>query len=368
MALWKLGALIIVAAGIGLLAARLRPRRRKSAHEPVATKVDAPAPYGAVSVRCGREACEAVRRLAAKRLLPKEAPPLPLPECTAGHCGCHYIHHPDRRSGEERRSGLWSPFARRGSDRRLGRGRRWWDKFPSRVARDEVGDGVAVQGPGGIGISRFSLDGVNVPSRRNRSSVRRHDKRKSRMHLLTRLVRALARRLPPPESDAQTTWTQCVAGGTKAYRQGDYAKAEERFAGAFKRAEVNGSLNHRAAAALNNLGIVCKRQKKFAHAEIALRRALRAYTVMEPDGTRIASVLCNLAELYKAQHRYADAAPLYKQAIAITQKVLGSTHPKLARRLESYARLLEKMNDLIRARHLQARAQAIRAGHENKKR
>ncbi len=123
MALWKLGALIIVAAGIGLLAARLRPRRRKSAHEPVATKVNAPAPYGAVSVRCGREACEAVRRLAEKRLLPKEAPPLPLPECTAGHCGCRYVHHPDRRSG------LWSPFARQGSDRRLGRGRRWPDKF-----------------------------------------------------------------------------------------------------------------------------------------------------------------------------------------------------------------------------------------------
>ncbi len=84
MALWKLGAVIIVAAGIGLLAARLRPRRRKSAHEPVATKVDAPAPYGAVSVRCGREACEAVRRLAAKRLLPKEAPRCRCPNARLG--------------------------------------------------------------------------------------------------------------------------------------------------------------------------------------------------------------------------------------------------------------------------------------------
>jgi tetratricopeptide (TPR) repeat protein len=182
------------------------------------------------------------------------------------------------------------------------------------------------------------------------------------VRLLTKLVRALACR-SRREPDAQTTWTQRLVGGKKAYRKGDYAKAEERFVAAFKRTDVNGSLNHRAAAALNNLGIVYKRQRKFKHAEIALRRALRAYTVMEPQGPCIASVLWNLAALYQAQRRYADAAPLYKQAIAMTEKALGLKHPKLAKRLERYARLLEKMNDPIRARQLQARAQAIRAGH-----
>ncbi|MFQ5756979.1 MAG: hypothetical protein ACE5H7_12950 [Acidiferrobacterales bacterium] len=132
MALWTLAALIIVIAGIGLIAARLRPQRRESTDEPVATNVYVSTPHRAVSVRYGRDACEAVRQLAEKRLLSKEAPPLPLRECTAEHCGCRYVPHPDRRSGgEERRSGLRSPFAMPGWDRRLGRGRRWSDKFPS---------------------------------------------------------------------------------------------------------------------------------------------------------------------------------------------------------------------------------------------
>ena len=188
------------------------------------------------------------------------------------------------------------------------------------------------------------------------------------MRLLTRLVRALGRRRPlPSELDAPTTWTQRLVGGKQAFRRGDFTKAEERFTAAFKGADVNGSLNHRAAAALNNLGIVYTHQKNFVQAEIALRRALRAYAVMEPEGTRIASVLCNLATVHQARRRYAEAARLFQQAIAMTEKVLGSKHPKLAKRLAGYARLLEKMNDPTRAEKLRERVRAIRAREKNGK-
>ncbi len=181
------------------------------------------------------------------------------------------------------------------------------------------------------------------------------------MRLLTKWFRALGGRAPT-EAAAETTWTQGVARGTKAYREGDYATAEARFAAAFKRAEVNGSLNHRAAAALNNLALVYKRQKRLDHAEVTLRRALRAYAVIEPEGPRIASVLNNLAGVYLAQRRYDEAASAYQQTIAVTEKIFGSEHPKLAKRLENYARVLDATKDAKGAKQLRDRAQAIRAG------
>lgn len=187
------------------------------------------------------------------------------------------------------------------------------------------------------------------------------------MRLLTRLVRALGYCRLRSELDTPTSWTQRLAGGKQAFRKGDYTKAEKRFIAAFKGAEVSGSLNHRAAAALNNLGIVYRQQKNFVQAEIALRRALRAYAVMEPEGTRIASILCNLATVHQARRRYAEAARLYQQAIAMTEKILGSEHPKLAKRLVAYARLLEKMNDRVRAEKLRQRAREIRARQKHNK-
>ena len=40
--------------------------------------------------------------------------------------------------------------------------------------------------------------------------------------------------------------------------------------------------------------------------------------------------LNNLAHLYRAQGRYADAEPLYKRALAIREKALGPDHPDVA--------------------------------------
>ena len=42
--------------------------------------------------------------------------------------------------------------------------------------------------------------------------------------------------------------------------------------------------------------------------------------------------LNNLADLYQAQGRYADAEPLYKRSLAIGEKALGPDHPDVADR------------------------------------
>ena len=81
----------------------------------------------------------------------------------------------------------------------------------------------------------------------------------------------------------------------------------------------------------------------------------------------MATSLNNLALLYHAQGRYAEAEPLYQRALAIREKVLGPEHPHVATSLENYAALLKKMGRGAEAEPLEARARAIRARHAGEK-
>ena len=49
-----------------------------------------------------------------------------------------------------------------------------------------------------------------------------------------------------------------------------------------------------------------------------------------PSHTDCGATLYNLAEVYKAQGKYAAAIPLYERALAIEEKALGAAHPELA--------------------------------------
>ena len=135
MALWQITAaivmlIVVVAVAVRLLSPRAKPTNQTDRQTDREWHLRSTS-YHAVSIRCGRDACEAAKQLVGKCFLSKEAPPLPLPECTASNCHCQYAHHKDRREEEDRRSGLRSPFAMEGWDRRAGKGRRWSDKFPS---------------------------------------------------------------------------------------------------------------------------------------------------------------------------------------------------------------------------------------------
>jgi tetratricopeptide (TPR) repeat protein len=75
------------------------------------------------------------------------------------------------------------------------------------------------------------------------------------------------------------------------------------------------------AASLNNLAQLYQAQGRYADAEPHYKRALAIYEkALGPDHPNLAASLNNLAELYRAQGRYADAEPLYKRALAIKEK------------------------------------------------
>lgn len=84
-------------------------------------------PWHSVSVVPTEAACANARRLARVRFLSKDAPALPLDNCDARSCRCHYRHHEDRRRLLRRASdgvslggrGPWS-----GAERRAGHDRR----------------------------------------------------------------------------------------------------------------------------------------------------------------------------------------------------------------------------------------------------
>lgn len=105
------------------------------------------------------------------------------------------------------------------------------------------------------------------------------------------------------------------------------------------------------------------RQGRYAEAEKALRAALNEAERFGPQDPRLAASFNNLAALYRAQGKYAEAEPLYKRALAIREKVLGPEHPAVATSLENYAALLPKMDRQAEAEEFEARARAIRAKH-----
>jgi len=59
--------------------------------------------FHAVTIKFHTGACPAVQALANTKYLAKEAPRLPLDECTVAACQCEYKHYDDRRDDEDRR-------------------------------------------------------------------------------------------------------------------------------------------------------------------------------------------------------------------------------------------------------------------------
>ena len=82
-----------------------------------------------------------------------------------------------------------------------------------------------------------------------------------------------------------------------------------------------------------------------------------------PEHPDVAKSLNNLALLYQAQGRYAEAEPLHKRALVIREKALGPEHPDVAKSLENYAALLRKAGRGGEATKMEAHAEAIRAKH-----
>src|SRR5262245_33916809 len=114
------------------------------------------------------------------------------------------------------------------------------------------------------------------------------------------------------------------------------------------------------AGALNNLGQVYADMGREAEAEPLYKRAL---AIMEKavgtDSVDIAIELNNLAALYQRQQRYADAEPLFKRALALSERSLPANHPDIGRALNNLATNYEKQDRHTESEALTKRALAL---------
>ncbi len=129
-----------------------------------------------------------------------------------------------------------------------------------------------------------------------------------------------------------TNWEMSMNAATEAYQQARYTKAEKFLLAALEEAENFGPEDSRFATSLNNLAEVYRAQGRYAEAEPLSRRALaideKALGLEHPD---VGQSLNNLAGLYHSQGRYAEAEPFYSRALAIAEKTHGPEHPDVAR-------------------------------------
>ena len=79
---------------------RDEPVTTDKASMPVARKTTQS--FHAVSIQPGHACCHQARALQGQRFLSREAPTLPLKNCSSGNCTCRYQHHEDRRAGPRR--------------------------------------------------------------------------------------------------------------------------------------------------------------------------------------------------------------------------------------------------------------------------
>jgi tetratricopeptide (TPR) repeat protein len=106
--------------------------------------------------------------------------------------------------------------------------------------------------------------------------------------------------------------------------------------------------------------------------EPLMRRALEIDEASYgPDHPEVATRLNNLAQLFQATNRLAEAEPLMRRALEIDEASYGPDHPKVATDLNNLAQLLQATNRLAEAEPLMRRVVEIflrftqRTGHDH---
>jgi tetratricopeptide (TPR) repeat protein len=115
-----------------------------------------------------------------------------------------------------------------------------------------------------------------------------------------------------------------------------------------------------AAALMNDLALLYRAQSRVADAEATLERALKTYEDAKgSQSSGAAMVLHNLGILYLRQKDFARAEVSLTRALAIREKTFGSRHPAVADTLDALGEATE-LRDHEKAHAFRMRARDIR--------
>jgi len=164
-----------------------------------------------------------------------------------------------------------------------------------------------------------------------------------------------------PAKAQSSSWQTYMESGQKAYKAGEYGKAQTLLESALKEAEGFGPNDPRLPASLAWVAEVYKAQGKYDQAEPLCRRSLGIVEKsLGPEHSDVGASLNNLAELYRAQGKYDEAEPLYRRSLAIRERALGPEHPDVATSLNNFAGLYCDQSKYDQAEPLYRRSLAIR--------
>ncbi|MEY2496950.1 MAG: hypothetical protein QOD12_506 [Verrucomicrobiota bacterium] len=121
-----------------------------------------------------------------------------------------------------------------------------------------------------------------------------------------------------------------------------------------------GPTHSETASLLNNLAVLYKSTGEYAKAEPLLQRVLKIdEQTLGPDNPKTATSLNNLADLYSAMGHYAKAEALFQRTMKMQEKALGPDHPDTAVILSNLGALYYTMGDYAKAEPLMQRALKI---------
>jgi serine/threonine protein kinase len=157
---------------------------------------------------------------------------------------------------------------------------------------------------------------------------------------------------------SDTAWKENIEAERRAFREGRYLEAVNYAQAALKEAEAFGPQDARLATSLHNAGELYTRLERYAEAEGLLQRALTIREkVLEDQET--ARTIYALARLNHNRGNKDKAERLYRQSLAIREKVLGREHPDVAESLSGLAGALS-LKRIEEAERLAKRSLSIR--------
>ncbi len=155
------------------------------------------------------------------------------------------------------------------------------------------------------------------------------------------------------------SWGEYAAAGHEAYERGDYAEAERQWTVALELAQDFEPQDGRRDGSRNDLAMLYRAQARYAEAEALYKRSLTIWEkALGPEDPTVAQRLNKLAELYGDQGKYAEAEQLVTRALRIDE-AQGPEHPHVATGLNNLAELYRAQGRYVDAEPLYKRAVAI---------
>jgi tetratricopeptide (TPR) repeat protein len=143
-------------------------------------------------------------------------------------------------------------------------------------------------------------------------------------------------------------------------QEGRLQEAERLLIAALEQAEKYGTDDLRVADAANDLAVVYATAGRTAEAELLFRRALViGEKGLGTEHPGVGATVQNLGILYATQQKYGEAEPLLKRALAINLKQYGVNHAKTALTLKTLSSFYALQGQLGEAEQLIQKSLAI---------